>query len=143
MLLNEKKVRRRRRPRTVAGAFNLWLYILDEHGAPVHERDTLTWARWLETAERHLADDSIGPYRVSTIFLGIDQGLGREDGPVLWETMIFGLPEKKTYLGRRFRKDLLQTRYSSKADAFAGHARALTYAQSLPQPVNLPQVIAS
>ena len=63
-------------------------YILDGT-VPVPETDLLTWARWFETAERHVAETWVTPeIRVSTIFLGLDHQWG--DGPpLLWETMVF------------------------------------------------------
>lgn len=55
---------------------------------PVPEPDLLTWARWFETAERHVGDTTIGSVRVSTVFMGLDHRFG--DGPpLLFETMIF------------------------------------------------------
>lgn len=64
-------------------------WILDESGEPKAVDDTLTWAKWFETAERHVADETIGDSRISTVFLGIDHGFGHGE-PVLWETMVFG-----------------------------------------------------
>lgn len=94
-------------------------YVLDADGEPVVEPDILRWAEWFETADRHVAETLIGheptgaEVRVSTVFLGLDHGWG--DGPpVLWETMTFGL-----------RADEPQWRYTSKADAIVGHARAV------------------
>ncbi len=87
-------------------------YILDEHGQAVPCHDLLEWARWLETAERHVGNDRIGDVHVSTVFLGLDHSFGRPV-PILWETMIFG--------GEH---DQYQERYSSQEDALAGHARA-------------------
>jgi hypothetical protein len=49
----------------------------------------MEWARWLETANRHVAERRLGTIRVSTVFLGIDHSFGR-GLPVLFETMIFG-----------------------------------------------------
>lgn len=51
-------------------------------------RDLLAWARWFETADRHIGDEQIGACRVSTIFLGIDHSFGGGP-PVLFETMVF------------------------------------------------------
>lgn len=49
-------------------------YILEGHEAkPV---DLMTWARWFETAERHVADTTDGDVRVSTVFLGTDHNFG-------------------------------------------------------------------
>ena len=104
------------------------LYILNDAGDPVPEPDTITWGNWLEAAMRegrkHVGIDTIGPYRVSTVFLALDHNFG--DGPpILWETMIFGICGKECFCER----------YSSKAEALAGHARAVKYAESLPAPI--------
>lgn len=86
-------------------------YILDERGEPVIELDLLTWAKWYETAERHVALDDLGELgRVSTVFLGFDHGW-HDDRPVLWESMVFGGP-----------LDQEQVRYRSRAEALVGHA---------------------
>lgn len=63
-------------------------YTLDGH-TPV-PCDLLTWGRMFEDAEgRTVAQDSIGEFRVSTVFLGMNHSFG--DGPpLLFETMIFG-----------------------------------------------------
>lgn len=37
----------------------------------------------------HIADEKVGGYRVSTIFLGMDHSWG-EGPPLLFETMVFG-----------------------------------------------------
>ena len=89
-------------------------YILVDR-EPVAEPDLLTWARWMERDRdaRHVAETTIGPSRVSTLFLGFDHALS---GPrrILFETMIFGGPE-----------DGYQARYSTWAEAEAGHAKAV------------------
>jgi hypothetical protein len=58
-------------------------------------------------------------YRVSTVFLVIDHGFHRHSepnaAPVLWETMVSGPEGFLDY----------QDRYTSRADAEAGHARAV------------------
>lgn len=93
-------------------------YILDGH-EPVPCEDITTWANWLETAHRHVAEDTTpGGARVSTVFIGIDHNW--EGGtPLLFETMIFGGPE-----------DTFQDRYSSWDEAVSGHAKALALALS-------------
>lgn len=48
----------------------------------------IEWAKWFETADRHLAAEDIGDSRISTVFLGIDHGFGAEVR--LFETMVFG-----------------------------------------------------
>ncbi|PYQ83171.1 MAG: hypothetical protein DMG02_34130 [Acidobacteria bacterium] len=47
-------------------------YILDAQQQPVEEPELLTWGRWMETAERHVAVDQVRDVKVSTIFLGLD-----------------------------------------------------------------------
>jgi hypothetical protein len=36
----------------------------------------MEWAEWIETAERHVANDLIDGVRVSTVFLGLDHAFG-------------------------------------------------------------------
>jgi hypothetical protein len=47
------------------------------------------WARWYQTAERHVAMSEQEGVKVSTVFLGLDHSFGRGE-PLLFETMIFG-----------------------------------------------------
>jgi|WetSurMetagenome_2_1015567.scaffolds.fasta_scaffold537122_1 hypothetical protein len=94
----------------------LWIgqYILNEQDEPVPEKDTLKWAAWLESHERHVAFTNLG-FRgiVSTVFLGLDHNFIFESDfkPVLWETMVFGGPF-----------DQKQRRYNLRQEALAGHA---------------------
>lgn len=93
-------------------------YVLDDLGNPVEEIDLVVWAKWFESANRHLAKDELpGGIRVSTVFLGMDHNWG-EGPPLLWETMIFGGPN-----------DSYQDRYSTREAALEGHKRALQLAQ--------------
>jgi hypothetical protein len=91
-------------------------YYILKNGEPAKADNVLAWGRWFEGAdeERRVAADEIGDVRVSTVFLGLDHGYG-EGPPVLYETMIFG-GEHDDY----------QERYSTRAEAEAGHARAVT-----------------
>jgi len=66
-------------------------YILDGK-SPVPCDDLIEWARWFETAERHVAETQVGPVLVSTVFLGINHSFGRGP-PLLFETMIFGMDD--------------------------------------------------
>jgi hypothetical protein len=91
-------------------------YILDENGEPRPCFDVMTWARWMEAANRHVAQDFVGAFHVSTVFLGLDHQWG--DGPpVLRETMIFGPRAHELHMS--------QWRYASQAAAVDGHAAAL------------------
>ena len=102
-------------------------YVLNEQGEPVAEPDVRKWGQWFERAERHVAEDHVNvageKVHVSTVFLGLDHNfyrgnVGQEGLPILWETMIFG--------GEH---DQWQARYSSRADALAGHEHALKIAR--------------
>lgn len=94
------------------------LYMLDDDGEPVPVADVLLWAAWFETADRVVKQDydesAAGRVGLSTIFLGIDSDYTGSGVPVLWESLIFGTPLDGT-----------MRRYTSRADALAGHAELL------------------
>lgn len=64
-------------------------YILDHvtHEA-IPADDLITWARWYESADRRVALTEVGPYHVSTVFLGLDHQYGTGP-PLLFETMVW------------------------------------------------------
>jgi hypothetical protein len=95
-------------------------YILQEDGTPALEPDLMKWAQWMETTDRHVAQDFLpGKVRVSTVFLGLDHNFCFDGGPpILFETMIFG--------GQH---DMYQYRYFTREEAIAGHAKALALAK--------------
>ena len=76
--------------------------------------DMMTWAKWFEKTERHIADTHIGDVHVSTVFLGLDHQWFPGGKPHIFETMIFG--------GEH---DQDQWRYSTWEEAEAGHAHAV------------------
>lgn len=92
-------------------------YVLGVDGEPVKVDDLMVWAEWFESANRQVASDSVGDVIVSTVFLGLDHNWNNGGDPVLWETMIFGGSH-----------DGYCDRYSSRAEALAGHASALAMA---------------
>jgi hypothetical protein len=92
-------------------------------------KDSIRWAQWFETAERHVAEDILSGgeettqqlheehlpgIRVSTVFLGLDHNYFRGPRPVLFETMVFGGPH-----------DGSTWRYSTWDAAEVGHRRAV------------------
>lgn len=107
-------------------------YILDADGN-VQTADLMTWASWYKTAERHVGDTHIGAAHISTVFLGLDHSFSHIGPPVLWETMIFWTDHEL---------DQYQERYTSKADALAGHERACQLVRDAtpppPPPANEP-----
>jgi len=90
-------------------------YILDGH--EVKPVDLMAWAKWFETAERHVAKTKINDdVHVSTVFLGLDHSFGAGP-PLLFETMIFG-GEHDQYIDR----------YETWEQAEAGHKKAVEIA---------------
>lgn len=89
-------------------------YILEGHQL-VACPDLVTWATWLETADRQVALTEVAPgIAVSTVFLGLDYGF-RMGPPQLFETMAFN------DLGS-IDCDELFGRYATWSEAEAGHA---------------------
>jgi len=99
-------------------------FVLDANGEAV-EAVAAGQAGWREWAQREaytepnpriVAQDCVPgeDVVVSTVFLMFDHSFGEDAEPVLWETMIFG-----------GEKDGYQVRYTSRAEAVAGHATAL------------------
>ena len=82
-------------------------YILEGH--KVVETALLTWAKWFEGTEHHMADENVGDIRVSTAFLGLDHSFGYGP-PLFFETMVFGGS-----------LDQEQDRYTTWEEAEAGH----------------------
>lgn len=62
-------------------------YTLDSNGTPVFEPDAEKWNAWLRTADLHVADETIGGVRISTLFLALHLDDGQ---PALWETAVIG-----------------------------------------------------
>jgi len=85
-------------------------YILDGH-RPVECDDLMEWGQWMQTANRHVGDTTVGAASVSTVFLGLDHRFG-PGAPILFETLIFG--------GER---DGDGDRYMTWEQAEAGHAK--------------------
>lgn len=100
---------------------------------------------WLEKMEKvselladpkykRVAEDTIGKYWISTVWLGLDYGwpISNEDqtnyAPVIFETMVFDTSEKTKYtIGKKTRtsigEDVDVARYSTEAEALAGHQK--------------------
>ena len=91
-------------------------YILD--GKNAVSADLITWAKWLETAERHVAKTAVSDtVNVSTVFLGLDHSFGGGP-PLLFETMILGGEHDK-----------YQDRYETWEQAEVGHQKAVDLVQ--------------
>jgi hypothetical protein len=88
--------------------------------------DMEQWVLWMgtETEKRRVAETTIGPLFVSTVFLGLDHGFGRPE-PLLFETMVFGAEESSEHV------DIYMDRYHTWDEAEKGHARAVEWVRNL------------
>lgn len=93
---------------------------------PVLCPDLMTWAKWMGTADRHVKEEYIGDYWISTVFLGIDHGWHSEN-PILFETMVFNhaVTEPNMFMNREIHPTLDEytERYSTWEEAERGHDR--------------------
>ena len=64
--------------------------------------DLMEWADWVEfhNQEKIVKQETIGPYWVSTVFLGLDHNWSRTGPPILWETLVFGKGPLKDEMDR-------------------------------------------
>ena len=102
-------------------------YILDKNKKVKKEKDLITWAMWLESADKHIAHTKLKTIYVSTIFLGLNHRFG-PGKPLLFETMVFSNRTSKTKLDKKtfkFHKSLdnYTERYSTTNQALKGHKR--------------------
>ena len=92
------------------------LYLLDESGDPVLEKDTVKWAILYGKRSNKIVHSGIaGNYKeddvtISTVFLGLDHSTDEGGEPMIFETMVFG--------GKH---DGLCQRYSTPGQARTGH----------------------
>jgi hypothetical protein len=103
---------------------------LNQQFAILDENDRLKlvaldqWADWMRThhQRRIVGRDEIEGYVVSTVFLGIDHQFHPHGRPLYFETMIFYPPAL-----RELGDNIYCERYSSLAEARAGHAQAIQW----------------
>ncbi len=102
-------------------------YILVDH-EPVLCEDLITWATWFEgnLSERRVRLTRVGPYYVSTVFLGLDHNFRPQGPPILFETMVWIYGEREITIGGKTFKhnqDFLniQERCSTWEQALAQH----------------------
>ena len=88
----------------------------DREGSPISLR---TWVRLVTWDEEHahayrwVAIDEVGPFTVSTVWLGLDHSFF-VGPPLIFETMVFGPGARDE-----------QWRYSTEEDALAGHVQVV------------------
>lgn len=96
-------------------------YILEGH-EPKLTHDSMEWAHWYETADRHvgLTEFEDGLF-VSTVFLGLDHNFWSHGPPILFETMIGS--HNPTTNANKWEDH--QWRYATWDEAEAGHKAAV------------------
>jgi len=98
-----------------------WMYY-DRNGVPI--TSTLRHGRMMQDLEyRRIALDVIGTARVSTVWLGIDHNFGMHGPPIIFETMVFDMPDGWTASGdiAGVWEDRGCWRYATEEEARAGH----------------------
>lgn len=96
-----------------------WLGTYDRQGNPISDEEYVR-LRYVEDDGEYyrVALTHVGPYEVSTVWLGVDHHFGR-GVLAIFETMVF-LREDVAEPGERF-LDQYMDRYASEAEALAGH----------------------
>jgi hypothetical protein len=95
-------------------------YTLNDAHEPVPEPDLLTWALWMDQADRRVARTKLeSGFEVSTVFLGLDHNFFGEGPPILFETMIFRPAADGNWKNDEW-TDLCH-RYATWAEAETGH----------------------
>lgn len=94
------------------------LGIFDREGRPMSYEAYC--ARLADEGYQVIEQTVLGPYFVSTVWLGLDHGWGRTEKPVIFETMVFLDDEVKDTetVGVR---DMTCVRYSTEEEARQGH----------------------
>lgn len=93
------------------------LYKLIGH-EPVPVADMAEWAVWFDEADRVVRSTTLGPWWVSTVFLGMDHNFLRAGPPLLFETMVFKLNRHNAHRADAFD---CQARQSTWDDAVRDH----------------------
>jgi hypothetical protein len=77
------------------------------------------WGAWIQdnSRDKHVGDEFVDKYRVSTVFLGLDHRFGGEGPPLIWETMVFSPGGSDDYCER----------YATYEEALAGHHKAIEW----------------
>lgn len=114
-----------------------------EDGLPLWEQAVLFYDRQGEPLEiakadellgdidyKRVARDEIGPYVISTIWLGVDHGWDGDGRPVIFETMVFGPGD----VG-----DIDLVRYCTEDEARAGHEEVCLLIRATYQPIDTQQ----
>lgn len=94
----------------------------DWNGEKIHRWE---WGVKMMLFPKHVGEDFINGYRISTVWLGLDHGLGCSPKPLIFETMIF----KEEDIEEEEDKwdEIYMERYSSYEEALEGHKKTCEY----------------
>jgi hypothetical protein len=98
-----------------------------EYKTPVPCSSVLEWAQAMEGMNRQVAEAFVGPFRVSTVFLGLDHAF-LYGPPLIFETMVFRCNADQSvadWSGEDF-----QERCSTWDEALEMHARGMEWSLS-------------
>ena len=96
--------------------------LVEREPVPIDDDELFVWADWFgNAANRIVKQEEVGPYMVSTVFLGLDHNFLMEGPPVLFETMVFCDGADCNY----------QERCCTWAEAEAQHEAAVAWAGSV------------
>ncbi len=90
------------------------------------------WAERFEKSDRIVKQDDVGPFWISTVFLGLDHGF--EDGPpLLFETMVFEKkdPDREVEEENIDWSSIYMERYSTYQEALEGHEEKVKYIRDI------------
>ena len=96
-------------------------YILDENQNPIPATQDESHEFIKDINNRRIVLDEVGEYKVSTLFLGLDHGVGYV--PHLFETMVFTKDFQVPEEGEGF----YQERYATIQEAREGHRKAVEW----------------
>lgn len=92
----------------------------DWDGRVIHRGE---WVR-LFAQERHIGQDVIDGFTISTVWLGIDHNYWSNGPPLIFESMVFDADGN----------DIAQERYSTRHAALAGHDQLVARYRTLARP---------
>ena len=98
----------------------------DRHGKPISLKQYIQAIA--DEEYKRVAQDTIGPYWVSTVWLGVDHGW-RGDTPLIFETMVFHQLAEERGVGL----DMDMRRYATEEEALRGHEEMVTLVRATAQ----------
>jgi hypothetical protein len=99
------------------------LDLYDREGNPI---SMAQWAGLLENLDYKVVEQTqIGPYWVSTVWLGLDHNYMKRAAPLIFETMVFGITRDDPMFDT-LGPDIDCRRYSTEEQAMEGHEEICT-----------------